>query len=490
MAFVNRDDRTSPSALPRPVRRRICWALAVLSAATGCRGVNTAQLDLLERELRQQEDYIYELEDNLLTYSEKLRECRCANPNAATNGTKKSPPSKRPLPEPTLAEDAPAPRANAKAATPAPTPRPRTTPTDPAPTAPEFELPETELPDAAPEELDAPAEELLPENFSPEELEAPELEIGPTSDARPLETAPSYAATPGDEPEGFGDLALVLPDPAADDLPPEDGSALLAAEDAALVRAPDALQLTAANPEEESPLVAGAPVQLVVRHLLRDDAGSDGAEPQSLYVVVEAVDIHGRPATAIEATSIMLLREDAPGSFESIRRWDFSQEEAATAWQESALGAGLHFELPLRGAQLPAGPVQAWARIVQEDGTKLLAKAVVDAGALASLDEALAAAPTRTVDAEPIARPIPTGRPARRRDAQTKSAAATTDGPTWRKAATPIGPLSQGFATTAPGGWSTGPVATPADVPSGVRPASATEPAGSNSWRGRAAATR
>src|SRR5262245_50405578 len=58
-------------------RRRAVQVLFVAAfGLAGCRAVDHAQVDVLERELRQQEDYIYELEDVVMTYSEKLRECR------------------------------------------------------------------------------------------------------------------------------------------------------------------------------------------------------------------------------------------------------------------------------------------------------------------------------------------------------------------------------------------------------------------------------
>ena len=72
----------SRSDLAGPLRASplaACCAAAPL--ASGCRAVDNAQVDVLERELRQQEDYIYELEDYLMEYSEKLRQCRsCAAP--------------------------------------------------------------------------------------------------------------------------------------------------------------------------------------------------------------------------------------------------------------------------------------------------------------------------------------------------------------------------------------------------------------------------
>ena len=79
-------------------------ALTTLLGLPGCRSVDNAQLDLLERELRQQESYIYELEDNLVEYSEKLRKCRCAN-QAHMNVVKTPERDVERIPEPELASD-------------------------------------------------------------------------------------------------------------------------------------------------------------------------------------------------------------------------------------------------------------------------------------------------------------------------------------------------------------------------------------------------
>ena len=54
--------------------------LLVVVASVGCRSTADNQIDLLERELRTQEDYIYELESYVVEYSEKLRDTRCAYP--------------------------------------------------------------------------------------------------------------------------------------------------------------------------------------------------------------------------------------------------------------------------------------------------------------------------------------------------------------------------------------------------------------------------
>src|SRR5436190_12776917 len=82
-------------------------ALCLATCIGGCRAVDSAQVDVLERELRQQEDYIYELEDYLMEYSEKLRQCRsCSGPTMMESTPTITSATKRPgLHQPTLADD-------------------------------------------------------------------------------------------------------------------------------------------------------------------------------------------------------------------------------------------------------------------------------------------------------------------------------------------------------------------------------------------------
>ena len=70
-----------PLSEESPTERRhwlplLALCLPCLFGVVGCRSARDNQIDLLERELRVQEDYIYELEDYVVEYSEKLRACR------------------------------------------------------------------------------------------------------------------------------------------------------------------------------------------------------------------------------------------------------------------------------------------------------------------------------------------------------------------------------------------------------------------------------
>src|SRR5687768_8217726 len=80
------------------------WCCLALAALAGCRNLDNAQVDVLERELRQQEDYIYELEDYLVEYSEKLRQARLTkcDPVSTSSKSETLPTPQTPLRKPTL----------------------------------------------------------------------------------------------------------------------------------------------------------------------------------------------------------------------------------------------------------------------------------------------------------------------------------------------------------------------------------------------------
>ena len=81
------------SSNARPFGR--CAVFLSLLFTVGCRSTRDNQIDILERELRAQEDYIYELEDYVVEYSDKLRQCRCSQPHVAAV-TKPTPAPKQP----------------------------------------------------------------------------------------------------------------------------------------------------------------------------------------------------------------------------------------------------------------------------------------------------------------------------------------------------------------------------------------------------------
>lgn len=455
-----------PAFRPSVGRAALAFAAIAWVALPGCRRVDNVQTDLLERELRQQEAYIYELEDYLMEYSEKLRQARMASCQVVPGSTTTSEPSSsgaRRIIQPSLAEDAPQRAAPKPAASPAAQPATRSSARPAANSNPPAANSE---PGAEPVQED----EVLPLDEPPEapdlqDMEAPELEIGPTGNAPPRPLGRNIAHSP---PAGAIPAVTTIPDPAAFEHPQPlvgDESSELPRLAVAEVGPPVATDpnsqrinegpaLAPAQSVENHRLVAE---QLVIRRLFaqRDAEG----KLASLLAVVEAQTAAGEPVDVKGSASLMVMTGDAPGSLHRIERWDFTADESGSAWQTSELGDGLHLELPLGGELLPTGRLEMWARVVTNDGQKLLARAPFEAAALTSLD----LGPPIDPETQPARY---AGDPGTDSVAQASvqaqplsSATVSTSAPTavWRRASTPLGPRTEGYATTSsplPGsGW-------------------------------------
>ena len=420
-------------------------ALAGMFSNTGCRSARDNQIDILERELRAQEDYIYELEDYIVTYSEKLREYRCADMNAIVVSEKED--------EPELAP----PQRSTTTTSPTTSPRAlRKSVAEPAKNA---------VP--APTE---PAAEKAPLEESPENLEIPDLEIGepvgavdPYKNATPLIEAGIEGALLAD--------GSFIPDPAA-------YQTASIAEEGAVTELEtgynEELVEEETQPFEEdiTPTHSRDPERLVISHVFRSSNEDD--QPTSLLSVVEARDASNEPADFNGKVSLMVMNlvDEKP---QRVKRWDFTAEETSAAWQSSELGDGLHLELPLEQIQLPEGPLELWVRLETADGRKLLAQVPFERLTLASLEaanEQIAAADeeidgaTHLAEVNPLrqAKPSIKTRPIEQQPIATTSANTTiaTESkpePKWRAATQYSSGSSTGYATTATAQqWNTRPI--------------------------------
>jgi hypothetical protein len=410
-------------------------------AAAGCRNLDNAQVDVLERELRQQEDYIYELEDYLIEYSEKLRQARlaqCESPaaKAVKPAAPKSPTlDVDPVERPTLplnGRNKPAP------------------PLSEGPSAtPEITPPAAEPMPEAPSPVDP-----QPEAVDPEEMEVPELEIDPGLGALPWRNDGDVAQTPTLPPVSGESEPLVIPDPVDYQADAEIAAAPLAAVTPEIQPVVETVEEpTLAPPEQNaSRLIAE---RLQIRRVLAEAASEDDASPASLLVVVEALNGTAEPVDAAGEASLMVMTRDAPGSYQKVDRWDFSAEETKAAWQSSRLGDGLHLELPLGGKKLPEGDLELWARLVSADGKKLLTQIPIEPTQLTSMNEALEETEQATGEEQAE------GKIAKPRAAETALAASEEGAaaPGWRTSSVPLDPNRvEGFASTATEkgrGWAT-----------------------------------
>ncbi len=409
----SKNDQASVSAT---ITSQCCLALllAVMAILTlpGCRSANGVQVDVMERELRQQENYIYELEDYLTEYSDKLRKCRCANPSSTVSSysgeTKLSSSSS----VPTLAEDdfsdddlnfSDEPEDTTSSTTEKSELDETLDSGQPEPTT-----------EAAPMQAEPPTVEETPL----EDLQIPELDIEePTAFRQNVSTL--VAATTGAEIIPDDNVLLHIPDPASfePETYPSDESAVVLdvvmeneTQDIAMME--DALaENVSADDTLEGDILESDDGEMgtheidriVIQHLLRgspqDEAPSDKTAgrkdsqnelsfeealfaqppseqslPSSLLAVVEIRDQADEPVEADGPVSLMVMKVGNGGKARRIHRWDFTLEEVSASWQSSQYGDGLHLELPMDGQPLDGGRLELWARLVSVDGQKYLTK--------------------------------------------------------------------------------------------------------------------
>ncbi|MEM9351411.1 MAG: hypothetical protein AAGA92_00190 [Planctomycetota bacterium] len=286
--------------------------LLLMFSAAGCRTTTDNQIDLLERELRAQEDYIYELEDYILEYSQKLRGLRMHG--GTVTGTVDSESGPEIADEPPL-DDGPAIADEPEETGVVPLrPRSRTPTIDPSAT--------------------------------PDDIDIPDLEIGgPTSQSTPQPSARNAA------------VGAAMPDPT--------GFAVSESRDQAEEPAAESqADVQLASAEEELTAQTNA---IEITQLF-------GEQPvESLLTVIELKDAEQSVVEASGRVSLLVL-DTSVSKPKKLHQWDFTPEESTEAWQSTPLGSGLHLELPLEGVELPEAKLELWARFTTYDGRKLLTR--------------------------------------------------------------------------------------------------------------------
>jgi hypothetical protein len=437
-------------------------------ALAGCRGVDNAQVDLLERELRQQEDYIYELEDYLIEYSEKLRYYRMACQAPSESAAPPASPKRRTLTDqPELVVDPPrtAPRRSSSgaAATPA--------------------APVQESPGGAEPVEPSPEPQHAPDAVDPGTMEVPGLEIGEPTSGLHWQRANEIATTAS--PNERDGNAAAIPDPA---------DYLVDAEEAIESETPQAPEgagtADVETAEPTLPPVVDEPrlpaARLEIRHVFSQTAAAAG-ESASLLVVVEAINAKDEPVEAHGKASIMVMGHDESGGLRRVDRWDFTAEETAAAWQTSRLGDGFHLQLPLGEAGLPEEPLELWARLVNEEGVKLLTRLPFEAATLVAIEEATVETAEAAVATEEA--PAAAGE-----EAAVAPVVEPLAAPQWRASAEAAanGARAEGFGSTlgpAGRGW-TGASGKAGEARKAARVAEGPALAPASPWRGEGTARR
>ncbi|MGI9429295.1 MAG: hypothetical protein ACR2NM_11600 [Bythopirellula sp.] len=420
-------------------RRKLQWlalGLASLIATAGCRSARDNQIDLLERELRVQEDYIYELEDYVVEYSEKLRDCRACPQQTAIYAEE----IYKPQPAPERSSDSSGPKKSTRSRN----------------QSERSVVPSDDLP--APEKSDG-----SPAEFDPDQLEVPDeldLEIGePVSalDGIDLDaTAPTFDLA--------HDASILIPDPVdyQSNLTVEeiigDEHSETRVNDEQFVEELFADELL----EPTTALAERVAERLEVTRLFHGEGGQQS--PQSLLTVVEALDANDEPVDLNGEVSLMVMTVEGAKP-QRVKRWNFTTEETVAAWQSSDLGDGLHLELPLEKLELPAESLELWVRLVTTDGRKLLTQLPFEASQLRDVASATPEPRTQRLRLAQVetdstvqsinplrksSKPIPTGQ-----KLELAKADQPDNQPRWRASMERTDRTSEGFATTSSNtqGW-------------------------------------
>jgi len=353
---------TQPTSLLLTSKSTQLLLLVLAITSLGCRATTDNQIDLLERELRVQEDYIYELEDYVVEYSEKLRDMR-AYPQQTAGYAE----------EIVLEELNPPEFQPQKSQSQKSKPRSSSNKRKPKPKTDEDVLPTPPEPQSSPKKS--------PTEISPEEMEIPdELDLqfeNSTSKRQKTQRLQQAVAVKLERQSSIKQAnrqVLSIPDPTdfVESMPNSEPAVHFT--DEAEVDDSDEQFVEALFADEHSADNETTQVDRVVDHLkvvqLFQSEG-DKLSPQNLLTVVEALDAKGEPVDLDGEVSLMVMTTDE-ATPQRLKRWNFTAAETIAAWQSSDLGDGLHLELPLEKMELPGEPLEIWVRLVTADGRKFL----------------------------------------------------------------------------------------------------------------------
>lgn len=292
---------------------RFAGALLLGIAASGCR--TNISRDLLEQELRMQEDKIYELQGLVEEYQQQLDSCRRENQS--------------------LLKERTTPRAKSR--------RQRIDDE-------ELQPPTVEMPDGASPPYDGPPVISPPDPKVPDGELRDEFESAAPSNTR----LPSSISVPGEPPTELPRFET----PSEDDAPADDRTA------GDEKTGDDTTDDVMTGDEKVTQISLNR--KLTGGHNVDDQPGDEG-----LLVVIEPLDSTGQLIEAPGEVSVVVLDPAQEGEAARVARWDFTAEEAAQHIKRTPMGDGLHFDL-----RWPHGPpanrtLNLYVRFKTLEGKKL-----------------------------------------------------------------------------------------------------------------------
>ncbi|MBX3413025.1 MAG: hypothetical protein KF708_10085 [Pirellulales bacterium] len=302
---------------------RIATVVATCFLAAGCQSGAELRTQLLERELRMQEDCIFDLENQLDATERRLEATRRENealrrekgsPSGRTGGSRDEGYYEPPVTSP---------------------------PTVSAPAV-ESNIPFVPLPSTGPLE------------------EAPPYQGPPTLDPIDPSAPPSSSLPPMS-----GSGVELLPDGSA---------SMMDGEQTPLKRLQFLMQSQAVEPEETDFHITGITLNRMLTggYDLDDRFGDEG-----VMVVIEPRNAAGRIVNVPAQVSIVLLDPSQPPPTARVARWDFTADEAANHFRRSRLARGMHFQLPWPDRPPAQQDLELHVRAITTDGHELRAQRAV-----------------------------------------------------------------------------------------------------------------
>jgi hypothetical protein len=123
-------------------------------------------------------------------------------------------------------------------------------------------------------------------------------------------------------------------------------------------------------PSPDSAIPRGDAATLAFNRMLTGGLDADNQPgDEGVMIVLEPRDEAGELIAPLGQLSLLLVD---PKTKQNIARWDFSDDDAAGAFRQTATARGLHFALPWPDEPPAARKLQVHARLVKPNGAKLL----------------------------------------------------------------------------------------------------------------------
>jgi hypothetical protein len=117
------------------------------------------------------------------------------------------------------------------------------------------------------------------------------------------------------------------------------------------------------------------PDQVILRGQVQKDSTAEGPR---ILADVECELASGQPVAYRGQMSLMVLDPGLPGRGASLARWEFTGNDLDQAAIQTFKGPALEFPLQLPASVPVNRPVELWVRLLQENGQKVLAHATID----------------------------------------------------------------------------------------------------------------